>query len=327
MNRIVPTLLLIVLLVFLGGFLWVYTGGNFEQWFQWKIKRQEVPPVAYEVQIQEENKNAENDAENYNMALKEKRLTFCENIHDAPKKEECRDMIGAAQALSEKSTDLCSALSKKDIRERCFDNVSYFLAEESGDSSLCDKIQDETIKTQCTKSIEEKNLESHIASGSLEVSFCETISDQGLMDECKRKISTEKDSVFYREAVAATSLMYCDSISDRMTQSKCKDSVLFDLAVKEGNLDYCSSINDTERSDHCRKSLLWRLDVSKYQQFVRTGNLESCNELSVIQMRNQCRDTIIFAKVRETRDESLCELLYNSGITTQCHELLVKGQK
>ena len=326
MNRAVPIVLLLVLLSILWGFLVVYMKNN-EQSAEWKIKQKETTNVTYEEQIDQEKIQAEKDAESYNTAIKEKRLNLCEEIKDTAKKEECRDMIGAAEALQEKNPELCMTLKNSGIRERCQDNITYFIAEEKWDTTYCNTIHDETIQTQCIKSIDESKLDSHIASGSLDISFCESISDPSLMEDCKRKVITDKDSEFYREAIANTSMIKCDTISDSVTKSKCRDAVLFDLAVKEWNLDYCSSIVENERADYCRKSLLWRQDVSRYQQFVRTGDLESCNELTVIQMKYQCRDTIIFAKVRETRDESLCDLLYNTGITTQCREMLVKDKK
>jgi hypothetical protein len=321
MSKAVPITLLLLLISLLGGFLYVYQFGSEDTPF-WKIKHKETATGTYEEQIDQVKLQAEKDAENYNLAIQEKRLSLCENIGEKAKKDECRDMIGASEAMTEKNPELCTTLSSPDIRERCQDNITYFQAEEQKDATLCKNIQDETIQTQCMKSIDESKLESHIASWSLDISFCESISDSTLLDECKRKITTEKDSEFYREAIANTSLMKCDGVSDTVTRSKCRDAVLFDLALKEWNLDYCTNIGESEKSDYCRKSLLGRQDVSRYQQFVRTWNLESCNELTVIQMKNQCRDTILFAKVRETRDESLCDLLYNTGITIQCREML-----
>jgi hypothetical protein len=326
MNKAVPILLLLILISLLGGFLFMYYFNNDDAPF-WKIKQKQTATGTYEEQIDQEKLQAEKDAENYNLALQEKRLSLCENIGEKAKKDECRDMISASEAMSEKNPELCTTLSSLAIRERCLDNITYFRAEEAWDTNLCKEIQDETIQSQCMKSIDETKLESHIASGSLDISFCDSISDSTLLAECKKKIMTEKDSEFYREAIANTTLVKCDNITDTVTRSKCRDAVLFDLALKEWNLDYCSSIEENEKSEFCRRSLLGRQDVSRYQQFVRTGNLESCNELTVIQMKNQCRDTIIYAKVRETRDETLCELLYNTGITEQCREMVSEDKK
>jgi hypothetical protein len=231
-------------------------------------------------------------------------------------------MIAAADALEEKNPELCSVLTNAWIRERCLDNITYFQATEGADPSLCANIKDETIKSQCIQNIDELQLESHLASGSLDIEICNSLSTEELQSDCKRKITTEKDSEFYREALSNTSLQSCEGITDAVVKGKCRDMVLYDLAVKEGNLDYCSDIISSEQSDYCRKSLLWRQDVSRYQQFVRSGDLTSCEKLTVIQMKQQCHDTIIFAQVRENEDIGLCDLLYNTGITSQCREML-----
>lgn len=131
---------------------------------QWKVKQKEEIPVTYEEQNTQELLQAEQDAESYNTAIKEKRLDLCNPIVNQQRKDECRDMIGAAEALQEKNPELCSILSSETIRERCTDNISFFLATEAGDPSLCKTIVDETILAQCKKTIDEGKLESHIAS-------------------------------------------------------------------------------------------------------------------------------------------------------------------
>lgn len=223
---------------------------------QWKIKQKETTVVPFEEQKIQENNQAEQDATNYNNAIKEKRLDLCDPIMNTEKKSDCRDMISASEALTEKNPELCGTLTNTGIKERCLDNIAYFVATEAGESSLCQNILDDTIHSQCIKSIEELNFQAHMESGSLDVGFCETLTDSELSEDCKRKITTEKDSEFYRKALADSTLTNCDNITDPVTKSKCRDAVLFDLALKEGNLDYCGDIVDNERSDYCRKSLL-----------------------------------------------------------------------
>jgi hypothetical protein len=77
----------------------------------WKIKQKETIPITFEDTNKQELQNAEKDAETYTTAIKEKRLDLCDAITRKEKKDECRDMIAAADALEEKNPELCSVLT------------------------------------------------------------------------------------------------------------------------------------------------------------------------------------------------------------------------
>lgn len=317
-----------VLVMLIGFFYWLYLSDQksaiLETWMHLP------PPQAsiieqYATSQAKKWKEEKESSDAMNMIIRSWSLRDCDWLTQSGLVSECRDRVAFRAIVSEGSgANACMNLTSSHLRDECKNTLLYQSATKSGTLHLCDEITGNPGFSEiCRRTIEKNRYLEMLASWTLTHANCLGFTDTHIESSCIRQVIEKDEGKILSRALEWTDPHACDALVYDDNRILCQNEVQFRLAMINKDDTLCAQITDTKRRDLCRSNLLSYKIQSITRNAVTEDDLSLCESLDTPRARS-CRESVWMARVRSTRDASLCQHFTTARFITTCHEITVR---